>query len=99
MQQLLFQLLRGYNMNTEQLQASLPLVNRYSWNRELRDIEVTQVSPRSFVRDGLLFVSAEHGDAVADTDTLEVSQTLVDWAKQHGTYWEWYDNGTIVLAV
>jgi len=86
-------------MNIEQLQASLPLVNRYTWNRELRDIEVTQTAPKSFVRDGLLFVSAEHGDDAADPDALEVGQTLVDWAKQHGTYWEWYDNGTIVLAV
>jgi len=83
----------------EKLQSSLPLVNRYTWSSKLSDIVVTQAAPKSFVRDNLLFVSVEQGDEVADTDTMEVNQSLVDWAKKHGTYWEWYDNGTIVLAV
>jgi hypothetical protein len=83
----------------EQLQASLPLINNYTWSRELKDIVVTQVKPKSFVREDLLYISAEHGDFVANCDTLEISEVLNHWAKQHGTYWEWYDNGTIVLAV
>lgn len=68
------------------------------------DIVETEVKPKSFIRDGFLYISTEHDDNAGDYygesrgGCSWVNPKLEDWAARHGTYWEWLDCGTIVLA-
>lgn len=60
-------------------------------------------TPETFVRDGVLHVSAEHGDGAADyygefhDGTPWINPKLEDIAEEHGLYWEWVNPGSIAL--
>lgn len=77
---------------------SLPMLTAFKWDRSAHDLVQYETKPRAFLRDNKLFISAENGDGAANCDTLTVNPRLVEWAKKQGGYFEWYDNGTIVLA-
>ncbi len=95
------------------LQASLPTLRSWAHKRDadgkLDFVEVDR-TPRSFVRDGMLFVSMEEGDGAGDynghwsMDGEEqdgipyIADALVDWAKANKGYWEWQDGGSIVFS-
>lgn len=87
--------------NLVDLQATLPTLTKIDFKRndngDLDMIEL-QVKPHSMVRDGYLYISMERGDGAGNCDTLEVNSKLEAWARELGTYWEWQDNGTIVLS-
>ena len=55
--------------------------------------------------DGCYKVSAEHDDMAADYYATKPNYTvgyihpfLQDWAKEHGFYWDWENQGCIVLS-
>jgi len=99
------------NMNpthatAELLKAELPYLKYLTWNKTTRDFEDGYATPNAFIRDGLLFISNEdtlNADLfVYDTygefrPTEPIHPTLIDWATRLGTYWEQYDNASIVL--
>lgn len=94
-------------LNLEKLQATLPTLTRIDWTRNDEgdlDMVELQVAPYSFIRDGMLFVSVEHGDDAGDYygefrgGYAWINPKLEAWAKEHKSYWEWQDGGTIVLA-
>lgn len=86
---------------TEKLQATLPTITTWDFKRndsgEL-DLIPVEVKPHSFIRDGLLFISMEHGDNAGNSDTMQVNPILEAWAEKQGGYWEWYDAGCVVFA-
>ena len=64
--------------------------------------DITNRPPKTFVRDGLLFVSAEDGSYFADyypemSDDPFIDPRLEKIADRYDTYWEWEDAGSIVL--
>ena len=95
------------------LQASLPTLKRWAHLRDAHgNFELIQedCAPRSFVRDGMLFVSMEENDGAGDyyghysMDGEEqdgipyIAEVLETWAKANKGYWEWQDAGTIVFS-
>lgn len=87
--------------NLVALQKTLPTLTKIDLVRNSEgdfDFVNVEVQPHSFVRDGYLYISMERGDGAGNCDTLEVNTKLEAWAKELGTYWEWQDNGTIVLS-
>ena len=97
----------------QDLQASLPTLKSWAHKRDaegnLDFVEVDRI-PRSFIRDGMLFVSMEEDDGAGDynghysMDGEEqdgipyVADVLEAWAKSNQGYWEWQDGGTIVFS-
>lgn len=64
--------------------------------------DITNRPPKTFVRDGLLFVSAEDGSYFANyypemSDDPFIDPRLENIADRYDTYWEWEDAGSIVL--
>lgn len=64
---------------------------------------ITNRPPKTFVRDGLLFVSAEDGNNFADyypemSDDPYIDPRLEKMADAYNTYWDWEDAGSIVLS-
>jgi hypothetical protein len=65
--------------------------------------KITNRPPKTYVKDGLLFVSAEDGNYFADyypemSDDPFIDPRLEKIADRYDTYWEWEDAGSIVLA-
>jgi hypothetical protein len=63
---------------------------------------ITGRAPRTFIRNGVLFVSAEDGNYFADYDgefkgPLYIDPRLVSIAKKYDMYWEWENAGSIAL--
>jgi hypothetical protein len=88
--------------NLVDLQATLPTLTKIDFKRNHEgdfDLVEVEVKPHSMVRDGMIYISMEQGDGAGNCDTLEINPKLEAWAKEHGTYWEWQDNGTIVLSI
>jgi hypothetical protein len=64
--------------------------------------KITNRPPKTYVKDGLLFVSAEDGNYFADyypemSDDPFIDPRLEKIADRYDTYWEWEDAGSIVL--
>ena len=92
----------------EELQASLPLLRGLKWVREERDFIEVLNKPHSFIRDGLLYISTEHGDGAGDyygdyineweqSGVPYINPALEAWANDQGGYFEWMDGGSIVF--
>lgn len=84
----------------------LPSIKYFKWDKETKDFTEDYAKPNAFERDGLLFISSEdmlNADLfVYDTygefrPTEPIHPTLNEWAQRFGTYWEQYDNASIVL--
>ena len=98
--------------NLVDLQATLPTLKNIDFIRNDEgdfDLVEVEVKPHSFIRDGMLYISMERGDNAGSYDGQYINEWETDgiayinprleaWAKEHGTYWEWQDGGTIVLA-
>ena len=97
---------RGYNMTT------LPMLTSWDFKRnDEGDLDLVEVQnkPTSFMRNGLLYISMEHGDGAGDynghysIDGEEqdgipyIAEVILDWAKKNKGYFEWHDGGTIVF--
>jgi hypothetical protein len=55
-------------------------------------------APEVFVKDNLIYISAENGDNYADYyELLYIDEQLEELANKYDTYWEWEDAGSIVL--
>jgi hypothetical protein len=55
--------------------------------------------PNVYVKNGLIYVSAENGDNYADYDNyLYIDEKLENFADKYDTYWDWEDAGSIVLT-
>jgi hypothetical protein len=101
------------NMNKQATHATpqelielLPAIKYFRWDKETKDLIEDYAKPTAFERDGLLFISSEdtlNADLfVYDTygemrPTEPIHPTLIEWAHRFGTYWEQYDNASIVL--
>jgi len=101
------------NMNKQATHATpqelielLPAIKYFRWDKETKDLIEDYAKPTAFERDGLLFISSEdalNADLfVYDTygelrPTEPIHPTLIQWAEKLGTYWEQYDNASIVL--
>lgn len=87
--------------NAEELKNKLPRLEVFDL---YNDGEAQTVAPHSFIRDGLLHVSAEEGDDAADYygefrgGYPWINPTLENFAKENGCYWEWDNPGCIVLV-
>ena len=97
---------RSNHATPQELIELLPYIHYLKWNKEIKDFEDKYAKPNAFERDGLLFISSEdylNADLfVYDTygevrPTEPIHPTLIQWAEQLGTYWEQYDNASIVL--
>ncbi len=83
------------------LQASLPQIKSLQWDRTKKDLIETTAPVHSFIQDGVLKVSAEHGDGAADYygefrgGDMYINPALESWAKAKGGYWEWQNPGCI----
>ena len=56
-------------------------------------------APEVFVKDNLIYVSAENGDNYADYyELLYIDEKLEALADKYDTYWDWEDAGSIVLT-
>lgn len=84
--------------NAEVLIKNLPMIAVDKYDRVQKAFIECHLQVHAFIRDGLLFVSAEYGDNAADYDTGYIAPELVEWAKINKGYWEWYDAGSIVLS-
>jgi len=90
----------------QELIELLPAIKYFRWDKETKDLIEDYAKPTAFERDGLLFISSEdalNADLfVYDTygelrPTEPIHPTLIQWAEKLGTYWEQYDNASIVL--
>lgn len=64
---------------------------------------VTNKPPRTFVRDGFIYVSAEDGNYFADyygeyKDEMYIDPRLEKIADKYDMSWDWEDPGTIILG-
>ena len=56
-------------------------------------------APKVFVKDNLIYVSAENGDNYADYyASMYIDEKLEAVADEYDTYWDWEDAGSIVLT-
>ena len=97
---------RPTHATPQELIELLPAIKYFRWDKETKDLIEDYAKPTAFERDGLLFISSEdalNADLfVYDTygelrPTEPIHPTLIQWAEQLGTYWEQYDNASIVL--
>jgi hypothetical protein len=84
-------------VNLNELIETLPLLQNLRWNKETREFDTVYLKPHASIVDGLLRISAEHGDNAAFD--YEINPALETWAKQNGGYFEWYDNGCFVFSI
>lgn len=63
------------------------------------DYELVLVKAPHFVRDGTLFINAETEIHVGDYYDGDIEPTLVEWARDHGGCWEWFNPGCLVFCV
>ena len=98
---------------TKQTQATaqelidlLPSIKYLKWHKDIKDFTEEYAKPNAFERDGFLFISSEDplNDELFVYDTYgevrptePIHPTLNEWAERFGTYWEQYDNASIVL--
>jgi len=84
----------------------LPYIHYFKWDKNTKDLIEDYAKPTAFERDGLLFISSEESlnadlfvyDTYGEVRPTEpIHPTLIDWADRLGTYWEQYDNASIVL--
>jgi hypothetical protein len=94
------------------LQASLPKLKTIDFVRNAEgelDLIDVEVKPHSFVRDGYLYISMEHGDGAgsysgkyinewAQDGIAYINPVLEAWATANKGYWEWHDGGSIVFS-
>ena len=97
---------RPTHATPQELIKLLPAIKYFRWDKELKDLIEDYARPNAYDRDGLLFISSEdtlNADLfVYDTygemrPTEPIHPTLIEWAHRFGTYWEQYDNASIVL--
>jgi hypothetical protein len=97
---------RSTHATPQELIELLPSIHYFKWDKVSKDLIEDYAKPNAFERDGLLFISSEdmlNADLfVYDTygevrPTEPIHPTLIEWAEQLGTYWEQYDNASIVL--
>jgi hypothetical protein len=97
---------RSNHATPQELIELLPSIHYFKWDKVSKDLIEDYAKPNAFERDGLLFISSEdtlNADLfVYDTygevrPTEPIHPTLIQWAEQLGTYWEQYDNASIVL--
>jgi hypothetical protein len=97
---------RSNHATPQELIELLPHIHYFKWDKVSKDLIEDYAKPNAFERDGLLFISSEdtlNADLfVYDTygevrPTEPIHPTLIQWAEQLGTYWEQYDNASIVL--
>jgi hypothetical protein len=97
---------RSNHATPQELIELLPSIHYFKWDKVSKDLIEDYAKPNAFERDGLLFISSEdmlNADLfVYDTygevrPTEPIHPTLIEWAEQLGTYWEQYDNASIVL--
>lgn len=97
---------RPTHATPQELIELLPSIHYFRWDKVSKDLIEDYAKPNAFERDGLLFISSEdmlNADLfVYDTygevrPTEPIHPTLIEWAEQLGTYWEQYDNASIVL--
>jgi hypothetical protein len=97
---------RSTHATPQELIELLPYIHYFKWDKVSKDLIEDYAKPNAFERDGLLFISSEdmlNADLfVYDTygevrPTEPIHPTLIQWAEQLGTYWEQYDNASIVL--
>lgn len=86
-------------MNIQKLQASVPEIKTFDFSQaELVEI---MVKPYTFIRDNMLFISAEEGDGAADyygRDGLPWINPILDaWAEKKGGYLEWENPACLVF--
>jgi len=55
-------------------------------------------APYVFLKDGLIYVSAENGDNYADYYEYSIDEQLEELADKYDTYWDWETAGAIVLT-
>ena len=98
--------------NLQNLQASLPTLKGFDFKRnEAGELDLIEVgrTPRSFIRDGMLFISMEEGDNAGDyyghyineneqSGVPYINDALEAWAEANKGYWEWQDAGSIVFS-
>ena len=97
---------RNQVITAQELIEQLPFIKYFKWTKDEQDFEEAHAKPNAFERDGLLFISSEdtlNADLfVYDTygefrPTEPIHPTLIDWASRLGTYFEQYDNASIIL--
>ncbi len=82
------------------LQAKLPQILGFN-----DKCEEAQVTVHSWVRDGSVVVSAEHGDGAGDYYGESrggypyIHPTLEAWAKTNNGHWEWVNPGCFAFYV
>lgn len=64
---------------------------------------ITKNPPRTFVKDGFIYVSAEDGNYFADyygeyKEEMYIDPRLEKIGEKYGMYWDWEDAGSIVLG-
>ena len=90
-------------MKVDKLKETLPLLPVMVWNKETKEYDDKFVSPYSFIRDGYLYISSEHGDDAADYygeyrgGYAWINPLLEAWAKSNNGYFEWQNAGCIVF--
>lgn len=55
-------------------------------------------APKVFLKNGLIYVSAENDDNYADYYQYSIDEQLEELADKYDTYWDWEDAGAIVLS-
>ena len=64
---------------------------------------ITNKPPKTFVRDGFIYLSAEDGNYFADyygeyKEDVYIDPRLEKIADKYGMYWDWESPGTIILG-
>ena len=80
----------------EKLIETLPLIEK---DYDFKSDSWTYVKPHARIVDNMIMVSCENGDMAGEYYEGYINSKLVDWAKKHKTYWEWYDAGSIVTSI
>ena len=97
---------RPTHATPQELIELLPFIHYFKWDKQTKDLIEDYAKPNAFERDGLLFISSEDSlnadlfvyDTYGEVRATEpIHPTLIEWANQLGTYWEQYDNASIVL--
>jgi hypothetical protein len=66
--------------------------------------KITNKSPKTFVKDGFIHLSAEDGSYFADyygefkDEEMYIDPRLEKIANKYGMMWDWEDAGTIILG-
>ncbi len=88
-------------MNVEKLAAKLPKLMTFEFNGP--DLIEVYKEPKSFIKNGNLYISAENGDDAADYygefrgGDPYINPLLEDFAAKNGGYFEWENPACIVF--